>query len=185
MKYSDMTPNQFLLNFENTKKQLKSFATKANVMNSISENIRKIEEENEYLRNENKYLHEMLDNKSNHVIFSPYSKCRVKLTYTGAIIVNNYLEDYQKKIENNLIGDYMDDYGNFDEDGFKKELEEYKNDLPQRYKIYCKGDYFEDDFDFIMTIFMEHMAYNKLNFSNIFCYVGDGDEDRCFFEIVN
>lgn len=185
MKYSDMTPSQFLLSFENTKTQLKSFVTKANDMNSISENIKKIEKENEFLRKENKYFHEVLDSNSNHLIFSPYSKCRVKLTYGGAETVNNYLYDYKKKVENNLIGDYTDDYGNFNEDDFEKELEEYKNNLPQRYKIYSKGEYFEDDFDFIITIFMKHMVYNKISFGEIYCYVGDGNEDRCFFEIIN
>lgn len=104
----------------------------------------------------------------------------MKLTYVGAAIFSNDLEAWG----NGVIKRIYDEYENDDIDYAEEQIQEWKSAYPQRFKTYEEGNYYEDDFDFIMDILMGNMVYNKSSFANIFCYIGDGNEDKCWFEII-
>lgn len=116
--------------------------------------------------------------------FSPYSKCRVKLTCTGAAILNDYLDAKMKETQTYVHDLYYDDSTGDWASDWSLEIDEYKQKCPQRFKRYVKGDYYEDEFDFVMDMLMSHLSFNKNSFSQVFCYLGDGDLDKCWIEIV-
>lgn len=112
--------------------------------------------------------------------FNIYNKIKIKLKYLGVEVINSYLKEDIK----NRFTYIINEYGDPDKEYVDECIGYYKETYPQRFVEYKIGDYYEDDFDFIMNILMKSLTYNNRDFSDLYCYFGeDGFEDGCFIEI--
>lgn len=110
-----------------------------------------------------------------------YEPCKIKLTKTGAMVVNQSNKLWQENIRK---------YNHVMYDGYKpnEEIEKIITEVFQRYpnrlKSYLQNDYYVDEMVAIFKMFCNYLNENNEPMEDMFSLIG-GTFDTCLIEEFN